>query len=217
MNGFNRFLLVLIGILGLVSVGLLVLGVYDVPRLSPLIEQWQDQQWYSYTILSLGGFLAFVFVILLFTGLLSRSKGQRLLIQTGDGNITISKQTIERTALESIRGINGVRSPRVNADIHSKKETVALEVDCSVSGQEGLPTIASGSVTRRQKRLNVSSKIREEEDHENERSTSSVSLPSTRRASRTDPRHLVLDDRFWTDIVNHRIRNNRLLDWSVAG
>ncbi|WP_290778842.1 hypothetical protein [Exiguobacterium sp. UBA5002] len=53
MNGFNRFLLVLIGILGLVSVGLLVLGVYDVPRLSPLIEQWQDQQWYSYTILSL--------------------------------------------------------------------------------------------------------------------------------------------------------------------
>lgn len=91
MNGFNRFLLVLIGILGLVSVGLLVLGVYDVPRLSPLIEQWQDQQWYSYTILSLGGFLAFVFVILLFTGLFSRSKGQRLLIQTGDGNITISK------------------------------------------------------------------------------------------------------------------------------
>ena len=75
MNGFNRFLLVLIGILGLVSVGLLVLGVYDVPRLSPLIEQWQDQQWYSYTILSLGGFLAFVFVILLFTGLFSRSKG----------------------------------------------------------------------------------------------------------------------------------------------
>ncbi|HCD57716.1 MULTISPECIES: alkaline shock response membrane anchor protein AmaP [Exiguobacterium] len=141
MNGFNRFLLVLIGILGLVSVGLLVLGVYDVPRLSPLIEQWQDQQWYSYTILSLGGFLAFVFVILLFTGLFSRSKGQRLLIQTGDGNITISKQTIERTALESIRGINGVRSPRVNADIHSKKETVALEVDCSVFGQEGLPTI----------------------------------------------------------------------------
>lgn len=141
MNGFNRFLLVLIGILGLVSVGLLVLGVYDVPRLSPLIEQWQDQQWYSYTILSLAGFLAFVFVILLFTGLFSRSKGQRLLIQTGDGNITISKQTIERTALESIRGINGVRSPRVNADIHSKKETVALEVDCFVFGQEGLPTI----------------------------------------------------------------------------
>lgn len=141
MNGFNRFLLVLIGLLGLVSVALLVLGVYDVPRLSPLLEQWQDQQWYSYTVLSIGGFLAFVFVILLFTGLLSRSKGQRLLIRTGDGNITISKETIERTALESIRGLNGVRTPSVRADIHSKKETVALTVDCSVFGQEGLPTI----------------------------------------------------------------------------
>lgn len=142
MNGFNRFLLVIIGILGLVSVGLLVLGVYDVPRLSSLIEQWQDQQWYSYTVLSIGGFLAFVFVILLFTGLFSRSKGQRLLIQTGDGTITISKETIERTALESIRGVGGVRTPRVHADIHSKKETVALKVDCSVFGQERLPTIA---------------------------------------------------------------------------
>ena len=121
MNGFNRFLLVLIGLLGLVSVALLVLGVYDVPRLSPLLEQWQDQQWYSYTVLSIGGFLAFVFVILLFTGLLSRSKGQRLLIRTGDGNITISKETIERTALESIRGLNGVRTPSVQADIHRKK------------------------------------------------------------------------------------------------
>ncbi len=90
MNGFNRFLLVIIGILGLVSVGLLVLGVYDVPRFSSLIEQWQDQQCYIYTVLSIGGFLAFIFVILLFTGLFSRSKGQRLLIQTGDGTITIS-------------------------------------------------------------------------------------------------------------------------------
>ena len=64
------------------------------------------------------------------------------MIQTGDGTITISKETIERTALESIRGIGGVRTPRVHADIHSKKETVALKVDCSVFGQEGLPTIA---------------------------------------------------------------------------
>ena len=56
MNGFNRFLLVLIGLLGLVSVGLLVLGVYDVPRISALLEQWQDQQWYSYTVLSLVDF-----------------------------------------------------------------------------------------------------------------------------------------------------------------
>ena len=141
MNGFNRFLLVIIGILGLISVGLLVLGVYDVPRLSSLIEQWQDQQWYSYTVLSIGGFLALVFVILLFTGLFSRSKGQRLLIQTGDGTITISKETIERTALESIRGIGGIRTPHVHADIHSKKETVSLKVDCSVFGQDGLPTI----------------------------------------------------------------------------
>ncbi|WP_214722377.1 alkaline shock response membrane anchor protein AmaP [Exiguobacterium sp. s192] len=141
MNRFNRLFLVIVGVLGILSVGLLVISTYDVPKISPVIEKWQNEQWYSYTILSIGGFLAFVFLVLLFTGLFSRSKGERLLIQTGDGIITISRETIERTAIESIRGIDGVRTPNVLANINSKKQSVSLIVNCSVFGKEDLPAI----------------------------------------------------------------------------
>ncbi|MBW4084563.1 alkaline shock response membrane anchor protein AmaP [Paenibacillus sp. S150] len=142
MNGFNRLLLSVIGITGLVSVIILALGVYDLPHISPLIEKWQEQQWFTYSILSISVFLGLAFLVLLFTGLFSRSKGSRLFIRSGDGSITISRDTIEHMALEALRGFQGIRTPQVSADIHSRKETVTLTVNCSVFGQTGLPSMA---------------------------------------------------------------------------
>lgn len=141
MNGLNRALLVLTGIVGLLSVGILLLGVYDVPQLTQYTDQWQSQDWYIYTILTIGIFLAVIFLIMLMTGLVARPKPKRYTIQTGEGRITVSKETIEKTVNESLKQFQGLRAPSVNVDIDSKRERVRVFIDCAVFTREGLPTL----------------------------------------------------------------------------
>ncbi|KOO48604.1 alkaline shock response membrane anchor protein AmaP [Priestia koreensis] len=142
MNNFNRVLIVFIGIIGLVSSGILALTVYDVPQLSQWIANWSEQEWFYYTILSISAFLAVIFFIFILTGLFSRPPGKQMAIVTGEGKITISKATIESAALRSIRHFEGIRSPEVQALIHPRKEQVDVRIDCSLFGRTGLPTLA---------------------------------------------------------------------------
>ncbi|MCP1452005.1 alkaline shock response membrane anchor protein AmaP [Priestia megaterium] len=141
MNNFNRFLIAIIGIAGLICSGMLALMVYKVPHLSNWVEKWQHQEWFYYTILSISAFLAVIFIIFLLTGIFSRPPKKNLAIVTGEGKITISKTTIESTALRAIRSFQGIRSPEVQASIHSRKERVSLYINCSLFGRDGLPTL----------------------------------------------------------------------------
>lgn len=141
MNSFNRLLLVLIGVVGLISAGLLALTVYDVPNLSNWLQTWQQQEWFYYTVLAISAFLAVVFLILLCTGLFTSSPDRELIIVTSEGKITISKATIESTTLKAIQSVQGIRSPKVEALINPRKEYVSVLVSCSLFGREGLPSI----------------------------------------------------------------------------
>ncbi|MEK1832244.1 hypothetical protein AAAC51_35215 [Priestia megaterium] len=48
---------------------------------------------------------------------------------------------MESTALRAIRSFQGIRSPEVQASIHSRKEKVSLYIHCSLFGRDGLPTL----------------------------------------------------------------------------
>ncbi|MEK1832243.1 hypothetical protein AAAC51_35210 [Priestia megaterium] len=72
MNNFNRFLIAIIGIAGLICSGMLAPMVYRVPHLSNWLEKWRHQEWFYYTILSISAFLAVIFIIFLLTGIFSR-------------------------------------------------------------------------------------------------------------------------------------------------
>lgn len=178
MNGLNRFILVVTGIVGLVSVGVLLLGVYEVPRLSPSLERWQNQDEYVYTVLAISIFLGIVFILMLLTGLIATSKSGRYTIQTGEGRITISTETIEKMVYESLKMFEGVRTPDVKVDIDSKKESVHVQIDCSVFNREGLPTLGKEIQTHVKDRLeallelpvtDVSLNIQDRKRHTSER------------------------------------------------
>ena len=141
MNGFNRALLVVTGVIGLLSVAILLLGVYDVPQLQPYVDQWQTEDWYVYTILAIGIFLAVIFLLMLMTGLAAKSKPRRYTIQTSEGRITVSKDTIEKTVYESLKQFQGLRTPTVSVDVDSKREQVRVHIDCAVFNQDKLPTL----------------------------------------------------------------------------
>lgn len=153
MNGLNRFILVITGIVGLVSVVVLLLGIYDVPRLSPYWERWQNQEEYVYTVLALSIFLGVVFLIMLVTGLVAKSNTGRYTIQTGEGRITISTETIEKMVYESLKPFQGVRAPDVKVDIDSKRDSVRVHIDCSVFNRQGLPTLGKEIQTHVKERL----------------------------------------------------------------
>ncbi|MCT4781607.1 MULTISPECIES: alkaline shock response membrane anchor protein AmaP [Exiguobacterium] len=141
MNGFNRALLVVTGVIGLFAVAILLLGVYDVPQIQTYTDQWQNQDWYIYTILAIGIFLAVIFLLMLMTGLAAKSKPRRYTIQTNEGRITVSKDTIEKTVYESLKQFQGLRKPNVNVDIDSKRDEVRVHIDCAVFNREKLPTL----------------------------------------------------------------------------
>jgi len=153
MNGFNRALLVVTGVIGLLSVALLLLGVYDVPQIQTYIDQWQNEDWYMYTILAIGIFLAVIFLLMLMTGLAAKAKPRRYTIQTNEGRITVSKDTIEKTVQESLKQFQGLRSPDVSVAIDSKREQVRVHIDCAVFNRDGLPTLGKTIQTHVKERI----------------------------------------------------------------
>ncbi|WP_227394888.1 alkaline shock response membrane anchor protein AmaP [Jeotgalibacillus aurantiacus] len=141
MNAFNRLLLIVVGVAGLLAVSVLTASAYRIPFVSDSILGWSAEPWYIYTILSISGFLGLIFIILLLTGVFAKPPEKYMKIKTGIGDIDISRKSIESVALKSIRSIEGVRSPEVHAKLHGRKETVSVHVDCHIFDQSGLPTI----------------------------------------------------------------------------
>ncbi|MBT2583094.1 alkaline shock response membrane anchor protein AmaP [Planococcus sp. ISL-109] len=141
MNPFNRFLLIVFGVTGLLSILVLASVIFEIPYISPWVQSFDGTEWFFYTVLSASIFIGFIFLILLLSGLFSPTPEKQIIIQTGEGNIEISRKAIESVALRSVKELSGVRDLLVRATINRKQNAVSIKVSCQVFDQTKLPSL----------------------------------------------------------------------------
>lgn len=142
MNKFNRFILIFISIIGLLSMTTFASMAYPVPYLSNFASHlWQNGLWFSYTVVVVSIILGLFFLILLLTAIFVPTSDKFLTIKTGMGDIDISKKTIESTARQSFSDLTDAKNPEVHAKLKRKAKTATITVKATVVDAEKLPTL----------------------------------------------------------------------------
>lgn len=141
----KRILNFILGLWIFVVVGTFLFLFIDNKSISSYQEKLQQYTWFTPAIYWAAGLLLALSLILIIWSFTPSHKARGLLLNYPDGEVHISKKSIEKTVLHTVQKYNGVRQPSANVKLFKKKNTsyIDVSVDLFITKTDNIQTYLS--------------------------------------------------------------------------
>lgn len=128
MHKLKRLISFLIGLIVFLGIGALALMVFDIPQLSDIQRQLSGYEWFEPTLYILTALIVFIALIFLLFAFSTSYKKRGIYERFEDGDIYITKQTIENHVKQAIEKYDDVRQPTVAVKLHQRSKDSYLDI-----------------------------------------------------------------------------------------
>lgn len=128
MRKLKRLISFLIGLIVFLGIGTLALMVFDLPQLSTIQQQLSRYEWFEPTLYSLIALSVLTALIFLVFSSTTSYKKRGIYERFDDGDMYITKQTVENHVKQVIEKYDDVRQPTVAVKLHQRSKNSYLDI-----------------------------------------------------------------------------------------
>lgn len=141
----KRLLNFILGLWIFVVVGVLLFLFIDNKSLSSYQEKLLQYSWFTPTVYWVAGLLLLLALLFIIWSFIPSHKARGLLLNYPDGEVHISKKSIEKTVLHTVQKYEGVRQPSADVKLFKKKNAsyIDVSVDLFITKTDNIQTYLS--------------------------------------------------------------------------
>ena len=119
----------LLGLLILITVGVLLLLQANVADLQPYQDDLMAYNWFEPALYITAAVLLLIGLIYLLSAFKRSYKSKQLLLSFSDGEIVINKKSIEKNVQHTVGKYSSVRQPSIDVNLYQKKQSSYVDVN----------------------------------------------------------------------------------------
>ncbi|MDK6233979.1 alkaline shock response membrane anchor protein AmaP [Aerococcus sanguinicola] len=142
MGGFRRFIQIVVTLIFILALVAAISLFYPIPYLSAFAISYLVGNWTLRLVVAvILGLLLVYCVFLFFRALFVASKHRRMVMDASRGDMNVSKQAIEATALSAVKHVGNIYYPDAKVTIYDKPEDTEIDIQVSVGEMDNVPML----------------------------------------------------------------------------